>query len=74
MQVDIINENTPLKRKYNAETRKRYYQLNKEKIRLQQQYRYTTKIKCDCGSCVTIKNMGRHYKSAKHLEYARNNL
>lgn len=65
-------------------TAKEYYQGNKEKILLynknyrddnkdiikfKDKNRHSVKIKCECNSFFIKKNINRHKKSEKHINY-----
>ena len=43
--------------------------LNKRNSRAKQRAEGTLYIYCECGSKVTISNMGRHKTTKKHLEH-----
>jgi len=59
-------------KQYNEETNcnKKYYELNKDKIR---QFRKTQYL-CDCGSRYTCCHKLRHEQTAKHQHYINNRL
>ena len=50
------------------EQHKQYYKANKEQIKINKDEKHN----CDCSGCYSTSNKAQHFKTAKHIQWSKN--